>query len=80
MGAAKEKDLWSWGEARERGAHKEMHKENVSPKVLAWKMGVAKISSCNQLGLTPSFKCQWAWLGWSPEGSALLLEEGRETT
>ena len=38
MGAVKGRGLWSQNQARERLAHKGMHKENILPKSLAWKM------------------------------------------
>lgn len=37
VGAVEEREPWSWTKARESGKHREMHKENNSPKPLARK-------------------------------------------
>ena len=50
---------------RESGAHRGMHKENVSPKPLTLRMIRAKFCE---------FGNQQVWLGQSPEGTALLLK------
>lgn len=53
-----------------------MHKEDISSKPLAGKMRSAYFCELLQpAGLKDqSFKDQQAWLGWSHEGTALLLD------
>ena len=59
-----------------------MHKENISPKPSAGKIRKAEFPEFLQPGGLKdwSFKGQWVWLGWNPEGAALLLERGRKIT
>lgn len=61
---------------RKRGAHKGTYKENVSPKLLAWKLRRAEFHEfCKPVGLKSwHFKDYQAWLGYSLEGTVLFLE------
>lgn len=70
------RDPWSWRRVRDRGAHRRMHKENISPKSLAENMrGVEFHKFLQSVGLKDwSFKSQLAWLGNSPVGTVVLLE------
>lgn len=79
MGCCQRSCGWREGEREE---HIRMHKENVSSKPLAGKMRSAYFCELLQpAGLKDqSFKDQQAWLGWSHEGTALLLDSGRQIT
>ena len=61
---------------REKGTYRRMHKENMFPKLLSWERRGAEFHEFLQTTELKalSFQCQWAWLGWSPDGTALLLE------
>ena len=62
--------------AKERGAQREMQKENISHSYwLGKEEGPNFVNSCNQRRLNPrSFKCQWAGIWEHPEALGLLLE------
>lgn len=38
MGAVEGRELWSRRRVKERGTHKGLHKENISPELLAGRM------------------------------------------
>ena len=65
QGAAEGREPSSWRKARERKAHRETHKEKVSPKTLAGKTRGAEFHEfLHPMGLkAQSFEGQQAWLG-----------------
>ena len=75
MGAVEGRELWSWGKGRDRRMYKGLHK-NISPKPLAGQTrGTDFREFLQAAGLEDwSFSSSLTWLGWSPQGAALLLE------
>lgn len=70
------RDPGSWRRVRDRGAHRRMYKENISPEPLAREMRGADFQEFLQPASFEdwNFKGLRVWLGQNPEGAALLLE------
>lgn len=68
------REPWSQRKVTVSGACRDMHKENISPKLLAGKMRKAGFGGFLQLvGLKDlSFRGWQVWLQQNPEGAALL--------
>lgn len=76
MGAAEGRGPWLRKQARQSGAHRDMHKGNTSSKPLAGETRGADFHEFSQLvGLKNwSFRGPQAWLRLSPDGTPLLQE------
>lgn len=77
VGVSEGREPWLQRKERQSGAHRDVHRENMAPTFpLARKMRGADFhESLQRVGLKDwSFRGQKAWLGWNPEGAALLHE------
>lgn len=71
------REPWLCTRVRDSRSHKDIHKENTSPKPLFGKMRGAEFEFCSQWGSKPGVLDSFAWLGQNPKGFTLLLE-GRQ--